>query len=63
MPATLLRRRVDASLEPTQMLRVFRGMPGLVGLIGEWHDSRAVIGFAPGRRLATAARVRSGITT
>ena len=37
------------------MLRVFRGMPGLVGLIGEWHDSRAVIGFAPGRRLATEA--------
>jgi para-aminobenzoate synthetase/4-amino-4-deoxychorismate lyase len=47
----LSRNRLDSSLEPTQMLRVFRGTDGLFGLIGAWHDSRAVIGFAPTRRL------------
>jgi para-aminobenzoate synthetase/4-amino-4-deoxychorismate lyase len=37
------------------MLRVFRGMDGLFGLVGRWHDSRAVIGFDPARRLPAEA--------
>ncbi|MEJ7630613.1 MAG: aminodeoxychorismate synthase component I [Nocardioidaceae bacterium] len=55
MPTTLLRRRIDCCLDPTQMLRVLRDKDGLFGLVGGWHDSRAVVGFDPVRRLAQGA--------
>ncbi|MBA2697387.1 MAG: aminodeoxychorismate synthase component I, partial [Nocardioidaceae bacterium] len=55
MPATLLRRRLDACLEPLQLLRALRDQPGLFGLMGAWHDSSAIVGFAPARRLSIEA--------
>jgi anthranilate synthase/aminodeoxychorismate synthase-like glutamine amidotransferase len=55
MPPSLLRRRLGSFRTPAQMLRTFREADSLFGLIGVWHDSRAVVGFAPSRRLPQAA--------
>jgi len=52
VPATLGRQRLDACLGPTQMLRALRDQAGLFGLLGAWHDSAAVVGFSPVRRLS-----------
>ena len=45
------------SLEPTEMLRVFRGTAGLFGLLGVWHDVPGGHRLRPGTATATAERI------
>ena len=45
----VLRRPLDVSLAPTDLVRALRGERGLCALIGDWYDGGAVVAFDPVR--------------
>ncbi len=42
-----IRRRLDLTRDPVDVLRLFRGRDRLVALIGAWHHGEALIAFDP----------------